>query len=152
MRWKCKCDCGNITYVDGTMLRSGNTKSCGCHKCHSSYEANAIEKWLKEQNISYKKEYTFNDLRGNSGLPLRFDFAIFDNNNLLFCIEYNGRQHYEPIEYFGGKEKFLIQQKYDKQKIEYCSKNNIQLIILPYTNSHECNIETILHQYNISKE
>ena len=28
--WECKCDCGNITYVDGRHLRSGHTKSCGC--------------------------------------------------------------------------------------------------------------------------
>ena len=28
--WKCKCDCGNITIVDGEELRKGRTKSCGC--------------------------------------------------------------------------------------------------------------------------
>ena len=28
--WKCKCDCGNITYVVGQALRTGHTKSCGC--------------------------------------------------------------------------------------------------------------------------
>ena len=28
--WRCQCDCGNQTDVPGTMLRSGNTKSCGC--------------------------------------------------------------------------------------------------------------------------
>ena len=30
--WKCKCDCGNITYVDSSSLKSGNNKSCGCLK------------------------------------------------------------------------------------------------------------------------
>lgn len=30
--WKCQCECGNITIVDGSSLRSGNTKSCGCGK------------------------------------------------------------------------------------------------------------------------
>ena len=29
-KWKCKCDCGNITYVTSDSLRSGHTKSCGC--------------------------------------------------------------------------------------------------------------------------
>lgn len=28
--WKCKCDCGKTTYVDGSSLLSGVTKSCGC--------------------------------------------------------------------------------------------------------------------------
>lgn len=29
-RWKCKCDCGNLTIVAGNALRTGKTKSCGC--------------------------------------------------------------------------------------------------------------------------
>lgn len=29
-KWKCRCDCGNITIVEGTSLRRGSTKSCGC--------------------------------------------------------------------------------------------------------------------------
>ena len=28
--WKCKCDCGNISYVTTRNLLSGNTKSCSC--------------------------------------------------------------------------------------------------------------------------
>lgn len=28
--WVCKCDCGNTTIASGSMLKSGNTKSCGC--------------------------------------------------------------------------------------------------------------------------
>ena len=30
--WKCQCDCGNITYVTTSNLKSGNNKSCGCGK------------------------------------------------------------------------------------------------------------------------
>lgn len=29
-RWLCECDCGNKTVVDGSKLKSGHTKSCGC--------------------------------------------------------------------------------------------------------------------------
>ena len=28
--WLCRCDCGNVTTVEGNRLRSGKTKSCGC--------------------------------------------------------------------------------------------------------------------------
>ena len=30
--WECKCDCGNIRYLEGYDLRSGNTTSCGCYQ------------------------------------------------------------------------------------------------------------------------
>src|SRR5574337_218756 len=29
-QYECRCDCGNITYVPLSKLKSGNTKSCGC--------------------------------------------------------------------------------------------------------------------------
>ena len=36
-QWRCRCACGNwVPHVDGTSLRRGKTKSCGCHKIESS--------------------------------------------------------------------------------------------------------------------
>lgn len=29
-KWKCLCDCGKETKVNGSLLRNGNTQSCGC--------------------------------------------------------------------------------------------------------------------------
>ncbi len=28
--WHCRCDCGRSLVVDGSSLRSGHTRSCGC--------------------------------------------------------------------------------------------------------------------------
>ena len=30
LRWNCKCECGSLTVVLGSHLRTGRTKSCGC--------------------------------------------------------------------------------------------------------------------------
>ena len=30
--WECRCDCGSIIIVNGSSIRQGNTKSCGCFK------------------------------------------------------------------------------------------------------------------------
>lgn len=28
--WKCRCDCGEVTYTQRTSLVQGRTRSCGC--------------------------------------------------------------------------------------------------------------------------
>jgi len=43
-------------------------------------------------------------------------------------VEYQGEQHYRPIDYFGGIEKFEIQQKLDNKKRELCGLNSCTLI------------------------
>ena len=32
VKWKCQCECGNITVAEAGNLTSGNTKGCGCKK------------------------------------------------------------------------------------------------------------------------
>ena len=42
------------------------------------------------------------------------------------CIEFNGKQHYEPIDFFGGVDRFEKQQINDNIKVNYCNDNNIK--------------------------
>lgn len=132
--YKCLCDCGNITYSISNSLIGGYKKSCGCT---TSYGNSLIEKLLNDNNILFKKEYSFEDLRGETQRnPLRFDFAILDkNNNLSYLIEYDGKQHFKiNTKYSWNTEEHLNRvKKYDKFKNEYCIKNKIPLIRIPYT-------------------
>ena len=41
--WNCKCDCGKFVKVRGDMLRTGNTKSCGCYKKEESSQRLTID-------------------------------------------------------------------------------------------------------------
>lgn len=38
--WNCLCDCGKTVTIEGSRLRSGNTKSCGCGKYDGFKEYN----------------------------------------------------------------------------------------------------------------
>ena len=92
-----------------------------------------IEEILESAGLIYQEEYSFPDLVSSSGRPLRFDFAVFeDNGDIDFLIEFNGIQHYEEKSKFGGA-KGLYRQKYnDTQKKIYCQNHNIKLVIIPY--------------------
>lgn len=58
---------------------------------------------LTAAGVSFKEEYSFPELVSYTKTPLRFDFAIFDDDGELdFLIEYQGIQHYEPKSKFGG--------------------------------------------------
>ena len=48
------------------------------------------------------------------------------------AIEYQGIQHYEPVDIFGGTEGFSKRIKLDNQKRTICKKNNIKLIEWKY--------------------
>ena len=92
-----------------------------------------IEEVLTEAGLIFQEEYIFPDLVSSSGRPLRFDFAVFDDNgDIDFLIEYQGIQHYEPKSKFGGA-RGLFQQRYNDQKKRiYCQQHNYTLVEIPY--------------------
>lgn len=99
-------------------------------KTYSGEES--IKKELIKHNLNFKCQKTFEDCIYKS--RLKFDFYIEDMNIL---IEYDGEQHFKPIERFGGEialEKLKIR---DKIKEKYCLKNNIKLIRIPYFKYNE---------------
>ena len=99
----------------------------GCPSCNTSKGEAFIKDFLIKNCISFTQQYKFEDCRDKKQLP--FDFYL---NNLNICIEFNGKQHYESIEYFGGINSLKSQIKRDVIKREYCENNNILLIIIRY--------------------
>lgn len=107
-----------------------------------------IEEILQQAGLNFTEEYSFPDLISSSGRPLRFDFAVFDDNdNLDFLIEYQGIQHYLPKSKFGGFSGLRKQQYNDLRKREYCKKHNIILIAIPYTDENKINYDYIMNSY-----
>lgn len=81
--------------MNGNNLQSGGTTSCGCI---NSKGEKLIKQILNQNHINFIQEYTFPDLKSDKGYYLRFDFAIFKNNQLNCLIEFDGRQHYSGPE------------------------------------------------------
>lgn len=101
---------------------------------------------LTAAEMNFKEEYSFQDLVSvTTGTPLRFDFAVFDDDNELdFLIEFQGIQHYEPKSKFGGVAGLRKQQHNDMLKREYCKKHQIPLIVIPYWDEAFVNLDYIL--------
>lgn len=98
---------------------------------------------LQKINISYQTQKVFQGCFNPEYTNyLRFDFYLPDYN---CCIEYDGEQHFRPVEHFGGKEKFQRQQQLDNIKNQYCKDNNIKLIRIPYTDFNKLNSEYVLN-------
>lgn len=119
-----KCSCGEefITSLDKFM--GGKTRCDKCSKVRSSLET-AVSEWLKNHNIIFEEQYSFEDCRRHN--PLIFDFYIQYNNQIIL-IETDGKQHEHPVSYFGGEEAFILQKEKDKIKEEYCKNKNYILI------------------------
>ena len=113
-----------------------NSKS-GCPKCSSSKGEQEIEKILKERNIPYATQKTFSDCKDVG--YLLFDFYLPLKN---MCIEFDGIQHFESFDFFGGEKKLMETQKRDKIQTQYGINNKIELVRIHYTNLK--NIKEIL--------
>lgn len=89
----CQCQCGSEPKaIRGNDLSTGAVISCGCIR---SVGESAIQDILNKNNVKYKTEYIFSDLKNPStNHHLRFDFAIFENDKLQYLIEFDGRQHF----------------------------------------------------------
>lgn len=107
-----------------------------------------IHEILENAGLNFIEEYSFPDLVSSSGRPLRFDFAVLDDNDELeFLIEYQGIQHYEAKSKFGGYSGLRKQQYNDLQKREYCHKHNIILIAIPYIDEGRIDYDYIMNAY-----
>lgn len=101
-----------------------------CPRCNKdSTGEKEIAKILIKNNVSFKNQYSFKNLLNENNNQLKFDFAIFKEDKLYCLIEFDGRQHYQPV--FG--EDVLKTTKYrDGLKNKYCEENNISLIRIPF--------------------
>lgn len=127
----CKClKCGNEF---SKMISTHLDRGCGF--CSSANELSAgelkVREYLNSNLYNFKEEYTFDDLRVKRNL--RYDFAIIESNAPRVLIEFDGRQHFEPVESWGGEKELLRNIEHDKLKDEYAKNSGIRLIRVKYT-------------------
>ena len=98
---------------------------------------------------NFTEQKTFKGLSDQK--PLRFDFSLEFRGKVVCLIEYQGEQHYKPVDMFGGQEGFLLRQKHDKMKALYCVRNNIPLFYIRYDEDLGKAMEGIIEFYTVYK-
>lgn len=130
--WNCTCTkCGRENViVFGDYLRKGETQSCGCI---SSINESKICQMLDNMNIKYKQQQSFDDLKSKQSNSynnnLFFDIGVYNEDILIYLIEYDGIQHFEKGHFYDS---YTRTHPNDLLKNEYCFKHNIPLIRIPF--------------------
>jgi len=100
----------------------------GCPECASSWGEKHIKQYLTENKIMFESQKSFPGCKDKR--LLQFDFYLPEYDIL---IEYDGKQHFEPVEFFGGLTRYEEQVRKDKIKTEYAKRKGIKLVRIPYT-------------------
>ncbi len=120
------------------MRASAHLMGQGCPICKESSGEKLVNNILVKNKVKFLRQHTFVDCTnkkiGKGCRKLPFDFYIPNFNT---CIEYDGRQHFEANVFYKGEEGLKKQQITDKLKNQYCKKNGIKLIRIPYTMKKE---------------
>jgi len=123
MKIDIKCSiCNNIYNIRISSYLQGHR----CNICNMSKGERNIIDYLKKNNIKYIHNKKFADCKNINCLP--FDFYV----NEKFIIEFDGKQHFETNEYFGGEEEYKIRRNNDIIKTKYCIDKNILLLRISY--------------------
>ncbi len=104
-------------------------------------------KWKNEESLYLLVQKKFPDAiyqyRPEWLKPQSLDIYI---PSLQIAIEYQGRQHYEPVEFFGGETAFYERVELDKRKQKKCIEHNVRLIEWDY--NYDINEEHLIARIN----
>ena len=120
-----------------------NSKN-GCPKCSESLGEKEISVILNKLGIKYDREKKFKGCKYVN--LLSFDFYLPEYNT---CIEYDGKQHYESINFFGGNKEFKKLIVKDNIKTKFCQDNNIKLLRIRYDERIDEKIKLFLNKISL---
>lgn len=135
--WKCL---KNNHVWKATISHRTSKNGSNCPHCKQSQGEKQICIILDSQNIEYIPQKKFDDCVYKKKMP--FDFYLIDNNIL---IEFDGKQHFEQVDYWDNDEEYEIRHIKDNIKNKYCYDNKINLLRISYKQIN--NMEKIIKDF-----
>lgn len=107
-----------------------------CPKCNSSKGELMVESVLREMNVSFVSQLKFSECKNIR--ILSFDFGVQDKDgNIVFLIEYDGKQHFEENHFFGGRKEFIQRVRNDRIKSNFSKAQGIPLLRISYKQENQ---------------
>lgn len=105
---------------------SHHLEGTGCPMCNSSKGEKLINQYLATNQINFYSQYKFKNSNINR---CSFDFYL---PNYRLLIEFNGGQHYSPVERFGGVKTYDKVKSRDSRKKDFAKRNHYNFLEIPY--------------------
>lgn len=83
-RWECLCECGNTTILNGTIIKNGIVKSCGCLRSDTT---TAIK--TKHGKAKTKEHVAWINMRARCYNPKRCDYPRYGGRGMRVCDTWN---------------------------------------------------------------
>jgi len=80
--WNCICDCGNKAVVNGTRIKTGETKSCGCYNADSK---------TTHGLSTHPLYHVYNSMKQRCYNPNCKDYYLYGERNIHMCDEWIGK-------------------------------------------------------------
>jgi Uncharacterized protein conserved in bacteria len=115
--------CNREFMVEPCAFKNGSR----CPRCRESKGERAIYDYLTEHEIMFEQQWQIH-IAGRKA-PLRADFYL-EQQNLV--IEFDGIQHYQAVDFFGGEKALRDNQERDRLKDEWCKAHHIDVWRIRY--------------------
>lgn len=128
---RCRCiKCGHVWDTVAANPLGGS----GCPNCAASKGESTLHDLMQSLQLHFIEQFTFPDCIGSKGGKCRFDCAVLDSSDQspLLLIEFDGVQHFKPVEFFGGQQEFEYRKRNDHIKDSYCRDHGIPLLRISY--------------------
>lgn len=100
-----------------------------CPNCTVWKGEQKIQELLDAAKVKWTGQKTFENCKGTGGGFIKFDLFLPDYNIL---IEFDGAQHFKPVEIFQGIQGFQKRIHHDTLRSNYCEENGITLIRIAF--------------------
>jgi hypothetical protein len=98
------------------------------------------EGWVSETELYYFLKQQFSETNVvQHGKPEWLGKQHFDIwfSRWKIAVEYHGRQHFEPVDFFGGSESFAETKKRDEKKMALAKAHGVKLFVVPEEQDYE---------------